>query len=248
MSTAVATRKWGHTAEEPRTRVYVWDALVRTTHWLVAGAILVLSVTGVYIGRPVSTSVGPATPHFVMGWMKTIHFYAAIVFTLSFFSRLLWLFIGPRQASWREFIPTTRKRWGNLFKTLRFYTFISVEPPGAVGHNSVAGLAYSGVFFFYAVMLVTGLAIYGESADVRSPMYLFHGWAWLVGGLQTARFVHHAVMWLILGFFVHHIYSALLTAKQEHNGELDSIFSGNKFIHRDELEEGRDSLGPRKRA
>lgn len=79
-------------------------------------------------------------------------------------------------------------------------------------------------------------------------MYLFHGWAWLVGGLQTARFVHHAVMWLILGFFVHHIYSALLTAKQEHNGELDSIFSGNKFIHRDELEEGRDSLGPRKRA
>ena len=239
------SRTWVHKAEEPRVRVYVWDAVVRSTHWLVAGSILTLTITGLYMGRPYQGSVGPATPHFLMGWMKTVHFYAAIVFALSLLSRVLWLFIGPKQASWREFIPTTQARWRNFGKTLRFYLFLSVEPPGAAGHNAVAGLAYTGVFFLYAVMLVTGLALYGASADVRSPMYVFHGLAPWVGGLQTARFVHHVVMWLILGFVVHHIYSAILTAKQERNGELESIFSGNKFLLSEQLEASRDSLGPR---
>jgi Ni/Fe-hydrogenase 1 B-type cytochrome subunit len=248
VSFAGTAGKWVHTAEEPRIRVYVWDALIRTTHWLVAGSILVLSVTGLYISHPFASSVGPATPHFFMGWMKTVHSYAAMVFALSVLSRVLWLFIGPKQASWRQFIPTTRERWRNLVKTLRFYLFVSVDPPGAVGHNAVAGLAYAAVFLLYAVMLVTGLALYGASADVRSPMYVFHGlWPW-VGGLQTARFVHHVVMWLILAFLIHHIYSAVLTTKQERNGDLDSMFSGNKFLLREQLEADRESLGPRKTA
>jgi len=234
-----------HKAEELRTRVYVWDAVVRTTHWLVAGSILVLAVTGIYIGRPFQSSVGPATPHFLMGWVKAVHFYAAIVFTISFLARLVWFFRGPKQASWRQFIPTTKARWVNFAKTLRFYLFLSVEPPGAIGHNAVAGLAYTAVFFLYVVMLVTGFAMYGASADVSSPMYVFHGlWAW-VGGLQTARVIHHIVMWLILGFVVHHIYSALLTAKQERNGEMESIFSGSKYLLHEQLEAGQDSLGPR---
>jgi Ni/Fe-hydrogenase 1 B-type cytochrome subunit len=238
-------RSWLHKADEPRMRVYVWDSVVRSTHWLVACSIAVLSITGVYIGRPFQSSVGPATPHFLMGWMKVIHFYSAIVFTIALLARLAWFFLGPKQASWRQFIPTTKARWANFTKTVRFYVFLSVEPPGAVGHNAVAGLAYTGVFFLYAVMLITGFAMYGASADVSSPMYVFHGlWAW-VGGLQTARVVHHVVMWLILGFVVHHIYSALLTAKQERNGEMESIFSGNKYLLHEQLEAGRDSLGPR---
>ena len=249
MSTAGVYRTSAHHhEEEPRFRVYVWDAVIRTVHWLIAGAILVLAVTGLYLGRPFSGSVGPATPHFLMGWMKTVHSYAAIVFTLSICARVLWFFIGPKQASWRQFIPTTRERRHNLVTTLRFYSFISVKTPGAVAHNALAGLAYTAVFFLYAVMIVTGFALYGAKADVRSPMYVFHGlWRW-VGGLQTARLVHHVVMWLILAFVIHHIYSAILTSKQERNGELDSIFSGNKYLFGKELEAGKDDFGPRKSA
>ena len=236
-----------HTAEEPRIRVYVWDALVRSLHWLIAGAIAVLAVTGLYIGRPFEGSVGPATPHFLMGWVKTVHSYAAIVFTLSICARVVWFFIGPKQASWRQFIPTTKARWRNFVRTLRFYLFISAETPGAVAHNTVAGLAYAAVFFLYAVMIITGFALYGASADVRSPMHVFHSlWPW-VGGLQTARLVHHVVMWLILAFVIHHLYSAVLTSKQERNGELDSIFSGNKFLSREEIDAGRADFGPRER-
>jgi Ni/Fe-hydrogenase 1 B-type cytochrome subunit len=248
VSTSSAYRTWvHHTEEEPRIRVYVWDAVIRSTHWLIAGSIVVLAVTGIYMGNPFEGSDGPATPHFLMGWMKTIHFYSAIAFILAFCARLVWFFIGPKQASWRQFIPTTRARWHNFARTLRFYTFFSVTTPGAIAHNTVAGLAYTAVFLLYVVMIVTGLALYGASASVTSPMHAFQGLSPLIGGLQTARLVHHVVMWLILGFVIHHIYSALLTSKQERNGELDSIFSGNKFLFREELEAGKEDYGPRER-
>ena len=248
MSTAGAYRTWvHHTEEEPRIRVYVWDAVIRTVHWLIAGSIAVLAVTGLYMGHPFEGAGGPATPHFLMGWMKTVHFYSAIVFILSLCARMLWFFIGPKQASWRQFIPTTRARWNNVVRTLRFYTFFSASTPGAIAHNAVAGLAYSAVFLLYAVMIVTGLALYGASANVASPMYIFHGLWPFVGGLQTARLIHHVVMWLILGFVIHHVYSAVLTSKQERNGELDSIFSGNKLLFREELDAGREDFGPRER-
>jgi Ni/Fe-hydrogenase 1 B-type cytochrome subunit len=233
-----------HTAEE-RIRVYVWDAPVRTMHWLIAGAIIVLSVTGLYLAHPFR---GWGTPPFLMGWMKVVHFYAAMVFVVSVLARVAWMFLGPPQASWREFIPTTRRRWRSFFKTLRYYTFLSVDNIATVGHNAVAGVAYTGVFALYAVMIVTGLALYGANANVASPMYLFHGLAPHIGGLQTSRFVHHLVMWLLLGFFIHHVYSALLTSKLERTGELDSMFSGNKFLLPDEFESALDNEGLRRRA
>ena len=33
-----------------------------------------------------------------------------------------------------------------------------------------------------------------------------------------ARWIHHVVMWLLLGFTVHHVYSAVLVAIIEKNG------------------------------
>jgi Ni,Fe-hydrogenase I cytochrome b subunit len=49
-------------SEEPREvrlePVYVWDLVVRSTHWLIALSLILLSVTGVYIGHPFLTSSG----------------------------------------------------------------------------------------------------------------------------------------------------------------------------------------------
>ena len=53
-----------------------------------------------------------------------------------------------------------------------------------------------------------------------------------------ARWIHHIVMWLLLGFTVHHVYSAVLVAIIEKNGTLDSIFSGYKWVPRRDLEPG----------
>ena len=55
-------------------------------------------------------------------------------------------------------------------------------------------------------------------------------------GLQQARWVHHVGMWLLLGFFVHHLYSAVLASVVEKNGILESIFTGYKWVRREQVE------------
>jgi Ni/Fe-hydrogenase 1 B-type cytochrome subunit len=219
-------------ADEPLQRVYVWDALVRTTHWAIALSIFVLSFTGLYIGRPFLI-VDPQGGRFVMGTIKAIHFWAAIVFALAVLSRIVWMFLGTGYARWTQFFPTSRERWRGAWETFKFYTFLRRDEPGYTGHNPLAGATYILVFGLYLLEIATGLGMYAMSAGVGTWPRAFAFLAPLFGGLQTARWLHHLGMWLLLGFFVHHLFSALLMARVERNGTMDSIFSGYKFVRRD---------------
>ncbi len=209
--------------------VYVWDLVVRSTHWVVVFTIVLLTATGIYIGRPFLVSAGPAGGNFVMGWMKVVHYYAAIAFSLAVFARMVWMFTGPPQARWNQFVPVTRKRWGELFDTLKFYMFLRKRPPEAVGHNAMAGAAYVAVFGLYLLVIFTGFALYSVSAH-GSYMKMWDVLLPVFGGIMGARWLHHVTMWLILGFVVQHIFSSVLMARVEKNGTLDSIFSGWKFL------------------
>jgi Ni/Fe-hydrogenase 1 B-type cytochrome subunit len=211
-------------------RVYVWQWPVRLTHWLIALSIVVLAVTGIYIGRPLLVVPGEARFHFVTGTMKVVHSYAAIVFALSVISRVIWMFAGNTYARWDKFIPVARRRREGVFGTLKFYLFALRKPPGFIGHNPLAGLTYTAVFFLYFVMIATGLALYSVSANVASPMRVFSFLVPLLGGPQSARWIHHVVMWLLLGFAVHHVYSAVYMSQVEANATVESIFSGYKFV------------------
>lgn len=212
-------------------RVYVWDVPVRLMHWGIALSMVVLSVTGIYIGRPFLIVPGEAGAHFVMGTMRAIHFYAAIVFGTAVVSRFLWMVLSPTYfVRWHQFIPVSRIRLEKMWGTLLFYLFVRRTPPeGMPGHNPLAGAAYFIVYLMELTMVLTGLALYGMFA-VDSPFHVFAGLLPLFGGAQVARFLHHVIMWLLIGFFVHHFYSALLTAIIEKNGTLESIFSGWKWL------------------
>jgi Ni/Fe-hydrogenase 1 B-type cytochrome subunit len=208
-------------------RVYVWDLVVRLTHWLIFLSLLVLSVTGFAIGRPFVIAHGG----FVTGWFKVVHFYAATVFTAAVVARVGWMFLARSPyARWSQLVPTSRQRLADLWGTFKFYTFISAEPPPATGHNALAGATYIAVLGLYVVMIATGLGLYAVDAAIGSPARVFAWVVPLVGGAQAARWVHHVVMWLLLGFMVHHIASALLMSRVEKNGVLDSIFSGYKHV------------------
>jgi Ni/Fe-hydrogenase 1 B-type cytochrome subunit len=200
------------------------------THWLIALSIVVLAATGFYIGNPFLISAGPAGQRFVMGTVKVVHFYAAIVFTLAVLARVLWMFIGNRYERWDMFIPVASSRRAGIAGTLRFYLFLQRKLPGGVGHNPVAGIAYTAVFLLYFLEIATGLALYGTSAHVGSWLRGFALLAPWLGGLQTVRWLHHVGMWLLLGFVVHHIYSAVLTSSVEGDATLDSIFTGYKVV------------------
>jgi Ni/Fe-hydrogenase 1 B-type cytochrome subunit len=217
-------------------RVYVWEAPVRITHWLIAFSIVVLSATGFYMGRPFIVVPGPAGQSFVMGWMKVIHGYTAYVFIVAVLARVIWMFTGNKYAHWDKFIPVHRSRRHGFWPTIKFYLFALRKPPGFVGHNPVAGATYTLVFGLYFAAILTGLMLRGASADPDSVLRWFTSLSPLVGGLYVARWIHHALMWLLLGFAVHHVYSSILMSTVEANATVESIFSGYKFVPREDLE------------
>jgi Ni/Fe-hydrogenase 1 B-type cytochrome subunit len=229
------------TEKQEIVRVRVWDLVVRATHWLIAFSILVLSITGLEIGHPVLSVPGAARQHFLMGMVRVVHFYAAIVFTLSVISRIAWMFVGKGHAGWREFIPVERERRAGFGPMLAFYLFARRKPLPVVGHNPLAAAAYVLVFLLYIVMIATGLGMYATDAVAGSPV----AWASVVlpvfGGAEGARWIHHVTMWLLGGFVIHHVYSAVLTSAVERNGTMESIFTGTKWVPRALAEHDRGS-------
>jgi Ni/Fe-hydrogenase 1 B-type cytochrome subunit len=220
--------------------VYVWEWPVRITHWLIATAIVVLAVTGFYIGRPFITAPNPATQSYVMGTMKAIHFYAAIVFTLSELSRIAWMFLGNRYARWDQLIPLDRERRRGLWPWLKFYILAEPKTPKFVGHNPLAGLSYFLVYVLCLVAALTGYALFSMEAGAGSPMRVFGTLLPFFGGAQTARWIHHVIMWLIVLFIVHHIACAFLVSRVTRNGTIDSMFTGFRFVKPGDLTEAAE--------
>jgi Ni/Fe-hydrogenase 1 B-type cytochrome subunit len=209
-------------------RVYVWEWPVRVTHWVIAAAILVLSATGFTVAHPPGTWAP-------LGTVKAVHSYAAIAFTLALGARVAWMFLGNRWARWDQLVPARRERLRGLGPTVRWYLFMLRKPPGYVGHNPLAGATYALVFLIELLMIVTGFTLYAPGAPYWSPMHAFGFLGPVLGGLQTARWLHHTGMWLLLGFMVHHVYSAVLMSQVEANATMESIFSGYKFVPEEDV-------------
>ncbi len=226
-------------------RIYVWEWPVRVAHWLIFLSVVVLSVTGYYISSPFIAVTGEARQHFVTGTFRIVHSYAAIVFTLALLSRLAWMFLGNAYARWDQFIPWSRKRRRGILDTLLYYYLLTDRPTRGSGHNPLAGITYVFVYLLLLLQALTGLGLYGKAAHVGSPLHWFGFFANVFGGPQYTRWLHHGSMWLILGFFVHHLYSALLFSWQEKMGTMESIFSGYKFVRPEDAQEPRGAGGRR---
>lgn len=95
-------------------------------------------------------------------------------------------------------------------------------------------MAYSFVFLLFIVQIVSGFALYGQFAPggfwdgMLNPVLVAFG-------NQGLRLTHHVIMWLLIGFGIHHVYSAWLMDVKEKNGTLSSIFGGYKSIESEEL-------------
>jgi len=210
------------------TTKYVWELPVRVTHWVNMLAILTLSVTGIYIGSPKTLALTPSA--YVMGWIRFVHFVAGYTFAISVASRIYWAFRGDRYASWQEFMPfLTADGRRNMWRTFRYYTFMSREVPHAVGHNALAGATYLLVFILYLVMVATGFALYGEHAP-GGVIRALTGWLTVLFTNQGLRQTHHLTMWLLIGFVIHHVYSAWLMDAKEKGGVISGIFGGYKQV------------------
>lgn len=223
--------------DEQRVPIYVWQVPVRLTHWVTVGAIVSLSVTGVYIADPFLLPPSGA----VMTTARTVHMLAALALLLSGFLRTIWLLRGNRFARWSALIPTSRDQATELFRQAGFYAFVRKDIPKVLGHNQLAATAYLALIALLVVETVTGLVLYGALG--AEPVASLIGWVRELVGLQTLRLIHHLAMWAILAIAVFHIYSCILVDHIEKNGLMSSIVSGFKYPTREEVLEARDG-GP----
>lgn len=216
--------------------VYLWHWPIRTMHWTAAAAILVLVVTGLFIGTPyfmISDGTQGLTP-FTMGWMRFLHFAAAGVLIATAIVRVYWLLAGNRFERWSALFPFRRRDWQNLVRMVKYYLLIHPErAPHYLGHNPIQQLSYTGLYAVAVVQVLTGFAMYG----LASPGGFFDttfGWVvTLFGSIQMVHFVHHVLTWVFVIFIPIHVYLALRADLMERSGTVSSIISGGRFVPSD---------------
>ncbi|GIW53573.1 MAG: Ni/Fe-hydrogenase, b-type cytochrome subunit [Gemmatimonadales bacterium] len=221
-----------------RTETYRWVDLwgwpIRAMHWLAALCIVMLLVTGFYIGRPYFMTGGEASQHYLMGWARFLHLSAGALLVATAIIRFYWLFKGNRFERWSALFPVRPKDWVNLYRQIKYYLLIrSEQAPKYLGHNPLQQLSYSALYGVALVMVVTGFAMYGQY-DPAGFFYKNFGWVTdLLGGIQMVRFLHHILAWVFLIFIPVHVYLALRADLLEHTGVISSIITGGRFARSD---------------
>lgn len=214
--------------------VYLWEWPIRAMHWAAVASIVVLVVTGFYIGRPYFMTSGEASAHYLMGWMRLLHFLAAGVFVATAIVRVYWLFAGNQFERWRALFPVFKKDWIHMWQQVKYYLLIQPEKaPQYLGHNPLQQLSYTGLYVIAIVQLTTGFAMYGQSRP-GGFWYTLFGWVVpLLGGIQVVHFVHHVLTWAFVIFLPIHLYLALRADLLERTGTISSIISGGRFVRSD---------------
>jgi Ni/Fe-hydrogenase b-type cytochrome subunit len=216
--------------------VYVWQWPIRAMHWLAMASILVLIVTGFYVGRPYFMTGGEASAHYLMGTMRFLHFAAAGLLIATGIVRIYWLFAGNKYERLPALFPVKPRDWKNLVLQVKHYLMLRhAEAPHYLGHNPLQQLSYTGVYLIVILQVITGFALYG----LYNPGGFFYDtFAWvgpLLGGAQVVRFIHHIMTWVFLIFIPIHVYLGIRADVTEREGAISSIINGGRFV-RDDFE------------
>jgi Ni/Fe-hydrogenase b-type cytochrome subunit len=215
--------------------VYVWHWPIRAMHWAAAASILVLIVTGFFIGKPYFMPSGAVSDPFLMGWMRLAHFLAAGVLVATAVVRFYWLFAGNRYERWKALFPVTPKSLRGMLEMVRYYLMLPrARHPHYLGHNPLQQVAYTSVYVLAAVQVLTGFALYGL-ADPGGLIHRASFWvASFPSGIRGVRFLHHVVTWAFLVFIPLHVYLSLRADVMDREGTASSILSGGRWVRADE--------------
>lgn len=221
--------KQNHAHKGEMLKIYVWELPVRIFHWVNAACILILMITGIYIGNPfVSTTIPEEAYYsFLMGWVRYIHFSAAFIFTINLLFRWYWVYKGN---AYSKSNPLRLEFLKGMIETGKGYLFLKNKKGHYIGHNPLAELSY---WLFIGcgsiVMILTGYFLYFEPQLDSKLGGLFTWVPTLFGGNSFGvRSWHHLVAWGFMIFMVTHIYMAFREDWLTRNGTLSSIFTGFK--------------------
>jgi len=209
--------------------VYVYEAPVRIWHWVTVACILVLCITGYFIGSPLPTQPGEASDNYLMGYIRFAHFAAGYVLAAAFVGRIYWAFVGNDNARELFILPVWRGQWWKeVLRELRWYLFMEKTPKKYVGHNPLGQLA---MFCFFVIgnifMILTGFALYSEGTGAGSWADRMFGWVRLLfDQSQDLHTWHHLGMWYIITFVMIHVYVAVREDIMSRQSLISTMVSG----------------------
>jgi len=228
--TLSARRTHARRAQEYRF-VYLWHWPIRAMHWTAAACMLVLIVTGFYIGRPYFTTSGEAIDHFMMGRVRLAHFVAAGLLVGTGIVRIYWLLAGSKYENWKALFPASPRALRGLVEMAKYYLMLPrARHLHYLGHNPLQQVTYTAVYVLVAFQVVTGFALF-SLANPGGLLYQLSGWtAWVPGGIRDVRFAHHVVTWLLVTFIPIHVYLGIRADVIDREGTLSSIFNGGRWV------------------
>jgi Ni/Fe-hydrogenase 1 B-type cytochrome subunit len=213
--------------------VYVYDAAIRIWHWVTALCIVVLAITGYFIGAPPPSLGGAeATGHFLFGYIRFVHFSAGMILGVMFLLRIYRVLFGGSHARQIFYVPFwSFAWWKDLFGEVGWYLFLK-PPKEYIGHNP---LAHAAMFFMFLlpllVLLLTGFALFAEAMGVTSGWYTWFGWVFRVlGDSMTVHTWHQVAMWVIVIFSMVHMYMAIREDMTHRQTTISSMVSGWRFF------------------
>lgn len=221
---------------ETRGSMYVYEAPVRIWHWINAASIVVLAVTGYFIGKPLPSVVGDTSEVYVMGTIRFIHFAAAYIFAVGFLGRIYWAFVGNHHASQLFKLPFWRGDfWSELLFELRWYLFLEREPKKYEGHNPLAQFfMFFTVFLLSVFMICSGFALYAEGQGIGSWQYAVFGWMFDIfpNSLDLHNW-HRLGMWVMVTFIIVHVYAAIREDIMSRQSIVSTMISGERMFKDD---------------
>ncbi len=211
--------------------VYLWGAPLRAMHWLAALAIVVLIISGFYIGRPYFMVPGEGTLTNLMSVMRRTHYWAAGLLVATGIVRIYWLLAGNRYERATALVPGPKDLF-RIRKIIGHYLMILPEEktPHYLGHNPLQQLSYTAMYAVTILMVVTGFAMYGQYDPGSIWFRLFNWVGGVFGGMQYVRFTHHIATWIFILFIPMHIYLSLRADGVEKTGTISSIVSGGRWV------------------
>lgn len=214
-------------------QLYIWELPTRFFHWLNALCVLILSVTGYLIAKPIPImSGGDASSQYLFGINRFIHFLFAYIFTLNFLGRLYWGFVGNSFARWKNFFPRTKEKWLEVLQVFCMDILLICKLPiKSTGINALAGIVYSIIYLAIIFQIFTGFALY----SVMNTSWFPKLFSWVIpfmGGIVVVRHWHHLFTWVFVAFTILHIYLSWYHDYLEGRGTISSMIGGWKFIEK----------------